>query len=201
MNEGITFNLQPEVLFSLYEPKPNVEPYLQVFPLLFNSFKFAFPSGISIDYKPTEPKFFTFMSTSSEGLNDFFHVLVVYEEITQADLQYDFEPLPKLLAQERDKQLNQVNRKTEAKDPPPEDISEAQKNKKHQLWLQRQQTTRCLNVSDVQQLTDNLQFQSLAMRKRKKTQRDQNMPGATGILGRFHKVVGSSDFSERYNKS
>ena len=50
-----------------------------------------FPENIEIQYKPIEPKFYTFMSTDGGGFNSFFHCLIFYEEINEAELLYDFD--------------------------------------------------------------------------------------------------------------
>jgi hypothetical protein len=37
------------------------------------------------------------MSTDSGGFNSFFHCLIIYESINEADLKYDFDSLPNIL--------------------------------------------------------------------------------------------------------
>ena len=43
------------------------------------------------------------MSTGADGFNDFFHIMVVYEEVNFADLQYDFQSLQDIIAKEKKK--------------------------------------------------------------------------------------------------
>lgn len=64
-------NIAPEVLFSLYRPDAEMEPYL----------KFVFPERISIERRVQSvvPKFYTFMSTDGDGINAYFHCLIFYE--------------------------------------------------------------------------------------------------------------------------
>jgi hypothetical protein len=42
-----------------------------------------------VEFKPQDPKFFTFMSTDSEGFNSFFHCLIFYDEVNEAEVSYD----------------------------------------------------------------------------------------------------------------
>ena len=67
-------NIEPEVLFSLYEPEEEVQPFLQ----------FVFPSHIDIvkSKSKVKPKFFTFMSTNCEGMNTYFHCLTFFEKFS-----------------------------------------------------------------------------------------------------------------------
>jgi hypothetical protein len=66
-------NIPPEVLFSLYASVSEMQSYL----------KFVFPAQISIERQQESdiivPKFFTFMSTDSDGFNAYFHCLIFYE--------------------------------------------------------------------------------------------------------------------------
>lgn len=41
------------------------------------------------EFKAQDPKFFSFMSTDSEGFNSFFHCLIFYDEINEAEITYD----------------------------------------------------------------------------------------------------------------
>jgi hypothetical protein len=51
----------------------------------------VFPEKITTEYQPLEPKFYTFMSTDSSGFNSFFHCLIFYDEVNEAELAYDFD--------------------------------------------------------------------------------------------------------------
>lgn len=42
-----------------------------------------------VEFKPQDPKFFTFMSTDSDGFNAFYHCLIFYDEINDAEINYD----------------------------------------------------------------------------------------------------------------
>ncbi len=52
---------------------------------------------MTVQFKPLDPKFFTFMSTSEQGFNQYFHVLTFYEEINEAEIQReDFDIIVKI---------------------------------------------------------------------------------------------------------
>ena len=42
-----------------------------------------------VEFKPQDPKFFTFMSTDGEGFNSFFHCLIFYDEVHESDVLTD----------------------------------------------------------------------------------------------------------------
>lgn len=50
-----------------------------------------FPEKITIEFNANEPKFYTFMSTDSSGFNSFFHCLIFYDEINEAELAFDLD--------------------------------------------------------------------------------------------------------------
>ena len=76
-------NIPPEVLFSLYMPDAEMEPYL----------KFVYPERISIERRVQSvvPKFYTFMSTDGDGINAYFHCLIFYEQFSLYDIKKDFD--------------------------------------------------------------------------------------------------------------
>ncbi len=81
INEQVQLN--PEVLYSLYQEESGVIPFL----------KFVFPKQISIEQSDSDviPKYFTFMSTEGDGSVSYFHSLIFYEQITQHDIKEDFD--------------------------------------------------------------------------------------------------------------
>ena len=42
-----------------------------------------------MEYNPQDPKFYTFMTTDSEGFNSFIHVLIFYDEVNEAEINSD----------------------------------------------------------------------------------------------------------------
>ena len=80
--------MSPEVLFAL-ECDEDLPAY----------FPFIFSQGLDFSAKPMPEKFFSFMSTDENGFNEFFHCLSFHEEISQIDLQYDFEECYDILQQ------------------------------------------------------------------------------------------------------
>lgn len=57
-----------------------------------------FPEKVAVEYNAQDPKFYTFMTTDSEGFNSFMHVLIFYEEINEAEITTeDFDILSELL--------------------------------------------------------------------------------------------------------
>ena len=81
INEQVQLN--PEVLYSLYQEESGVIPFL----------KFVFPKKISIEQSDSDviPKYFTFMSTEGDGSVSYFHSLIFYEQITNHDIKEDFD--------------------------------------------------------------------------------------------------------------
>ena len=57
--------------------------------------KFIFPAKITIERTEESdsvvPKFFTFMSTDSDGHNAYFHCLLFFEQFTNDDIKNDFD--------------------------------------------------------------------------------------------------------------
>ena len=78
-------NIEPEILFSMYQSNSEMQSYL----------KFIFPSKIAIERTENSdavvPKFFTFMSTDSDGHNAYFHCLFFFEQFTNDDIKADFD--------------------------------------------------------------------------------------------------------------
>lgn len=65
---------------------------------------------MTIELDAHAPKFYTFMSTDSDGFNSFFHCLIVFEEINDFDISTDFDKVTDILKQKspnkkRDKSL------------------------------------------------------------------------------------------------
>jgi len=59
--------LNPQVLFSMFEAPEQALPYLQ----------FVFPDKIQISREAQAPKYFTFMSTGEDGFTNYFHCLII----------------------------------------------------------------------------------------------------------------------------
>ena len=56
-----------------------------------------FPQGISVEFKPSEPKFHSSMTTDAGGYNSFMHVLTFHEEVNEAEIQgEDFDIINKI---------------------------------------------------------------------------------------------------------
>lgn len=77
------YNLQPEMLFSLYEEPEKMNMYLGQ----------VFPDKISIlrGEKLIDPKFFSFMSVDMNGFNQYNHCLIFYERFTAELIRTDFD--------------------------------------------------------------------------------------------------------------
>ena len=67
----------------MYESESEMKNYL----------KFIFPENVSIerDVNNTIPKFFTFMSTNSDGVNSYFHNFIYYEQFTTDQMLAEFD--------------------------------------------------------------------------------------------------------------
>jgi hypothetical protein len=51
-----------------------------------------------VEYNAIDPKFYTFMMTDADGFNSFFHVLIFYEEINEAEIScQDFDIVTEIL--------------------------------------------------------------------------------------------------------
>ena len=50
-----------------------------------------------MDFKPSEPRFHSFMTTDAGGYNSFMHVLTFHEEVNEAEIQGgDFDIINKI---------------------------------------------------------------------------------------------------------
>ena len=90
-------NFDPEVLFSLYEDAENLTPFLYRV--------FSQQITIKTANKNIQPKFFSFMSSNTDYLFEYCHVLIFYERVTQDQILHDFNPVNaqnKLLAEMRE---------------------------------------------------------------------------------------------------
>lgn len=60
-----------------------------------------FPEKVAIEYKAQDPKFYSFLTTDSTGYNQFFHVLIFYEEINEAEINTnDFDKVAEMLGKQ-----------------------------------------------------------------------------------------------------
>ncbi len=91
-------SIPPEVLFSLYSPQEEMEPYL----------KFVFPERITIERRVESvvPKFYTFMSTDGDGINAYFHCLIFYEQFSLYDIKKDFDVEATTAAEKQRRQMS-----------------------------------------------------------------------------------------------
>ena len=79
LNDGIAklktdvTNIEPEVLFSMYQDTEQINKYLQ----------FVFPRKITVNFvrEQSIPTFFTFVSTDDTACSSYFHCLIYYEKI------------------------------------------------------------------------------------------------------------------------
>lgn len=81
-------NINPEIIFSLYEPEEDSQKMLNL----------IFSQKVDIIESPSEeaikPKFFTFMTTDQLGVNTFAHCIIYYELFTKYDALHDDEMEP-----------------------------------------------------------------------------------------------------------
>ena len=64
-----------------------------------------FPQSVSVDFKPSEPRFHSLMTTDGEGWNLFMHVLTFHEEVNEAEIQgEDFDIINKIWAKQQEKE-------------------------------------------------------------------------------------------------
>jgi len=77
------FNLDPQMLFSLYEEPEKMSLYLQQ----------VFPDKVRIlqTEKMVDPKFFSFMSVDMNGFNQYNHCLIFYERFNPELIRDDFD--------------------------------------------------------------------------------------------------------------
>jgi hypothetical protein len=58
-----------------------------------------------VDFKPSEPRFHSLMTTDGEGWNLFMHVLTFHEEVNEAEIQgEDFDIINKIWAKQQEKE-------------------------------------------------------------------------------------------------
>jgi hypothetical protein len=65
----------------------------------------VFPQSVSVDFKPSEPRFHSLMTTDGGGYNSFMHVLTFHEEVNEAEIQgEDFDIINKIWAKQQEKE-------------------------------------------------------------------------------------------------
>lgn len=70
--------------------------------------QYVFPGLVTLEYKPKDPMFYTFMSTNSQGFTSFFHCLIIYDEINEAEIANDFDCLANILKKQNS--IKKINR-------------------------------------------------------------------------------------------
>ena len=61
---------------------------------------------MTVEYKAQDPRFFTFVSTDEGGVNAFFHVLIFYEEVNEAEIENeDFDIIVKIWQKQQEKEV------------------------------------------------------------------------------------------------
>lgn len=128
-------SIPPEVLFSLYSPQEEMEPYL----------KFVFPERITIERRVESvvPKFYTFMSTDGDGINAYFHCLIFYEQFSLYDIKQDFD-FEATTAAEKLRRQNSARMSTQLHSPVSKstDVNRSQRSKE---MVQIQPQEECLS--------------------------------------------------------
>lgn len=57
-----------------------------------------FPERVAVEFNAQDPKFYSFMTTDRDAFNQYFHVLVFYEEINEAEISSnDFDNVAEML--------------------------------------------------------------------------------------------------------
>lgn len=75
-----------------------------------------FPTNLTVEYKAQDPRYFTFMSTDATGINSFFHVLIFYEEVNEAEIEReDFDLAERVLRKQQDKEAAKRKKAAESR--------------------------------------------------------------------------------------
>ena len=69
-------NLDPEILFSMYDESSDCQKYTH----------FIFPQKVSAQVEKIMPMFHSFCSQDENGAQSFFHCFIAHEELTEYDL-------------------------------------------------------------------------------------------------------------------
>ncbi|CDW84178.1 UNKNOWN [Stylonychia lemnae] len=135
--------------------------------------QFVFPMKVAVEYKPQDPKFYTFMTTDAEGFNSFIHVLTFYEEVNEAEISSnDFDIVAEILRKQHLKKKHMTLKNK--KDPQPSNLRDGslgenerklglntdsnnddlfkRNDKRVRKMLEHRKQTKCLNVCDLEVL-------------------------------------------------
>lgn len=116
-----------------------------------------------VEYKSQDPKFFTFMSTDSEGFNSFFHCLIFYDEVNDAEINFEFDIDTELIKKVTErisdspeiKKHGGANKRPTEKNKGEDKMIDAQRKIIMQKNLKRKETTQFLNAYELNTIARN----------------------------------------------
>lgn len=98
------------------------------------------------------------MSTDSDGFNSFFHCLIVFEEINEADIIYDFDKVTDILKHKSPKKKRDKSLKTEEDENNNNGLGETiftnLRNDMKNKLKQRKDKRKCLYAEDIAKKID-----------------------------------------------